>query len=255
MAEPCFCTAHAAADCEGGGLPPAHDGWCSCACHGGAEATDAVAAPEPECTGIFSRWCPRHGDCTCPEPELSLDSETCPLHGSRSAHGEEATETTEEVLLRERDEARAERDALLRARDHELQWDPNGPVPSDPIELRERFCRLRWALYSLGPVLRAFNMLARLHRLDPSSANAERLVNLVGAEHEDLRVARREREAIATVCGLDACPSICLEALAPAVAKRGPAARPRGAGAAVGRDRRGTGADHPTGRADDGGGP
>lgn len=209
MAERCLCTSAGAFDCEGGGLPPAPDGACSCACHGGAEAT----------------------------------------------------ETTEEVLLRERDEARAERDALLRARDHELQWDPNlsndpnGPVPSDPIELRERFCRLRWALYSLGPVLRAFNMLARLHRLDPSSANAERLVNLVGAEHEDLRVARREREAIATVCGLDACPSICLEALAPAVAKRGPAARPRGAGAAVGRDRRGTGADHPTGRADDGGGP
>ncbi len=178
MNDACLCTAHDAAHCEGGGLPPAPDGGCSCACHDGAEATDAIA-----------------------------------------------TESTEAVLIRERDEARAERDALLRARDHELHWDPNlsndpnGPVPSDPIELRERFYRLRWALYSLGPELRAFNMLARLHRLDPSSANAERLVNLVGAEHEDLRVARREREAIAAVCGLAACPSICLEALAPAVAK------------------------------------
>ena len=41
-----------------------------------------------------------------------MDSETCPLHGRRSTHGDDATESAEEVLIRERDEARAERDAL-----------------------------------------------------------------------------------------------------------------------------------------------
>lgn len=47
MAERCLCTSAGAFDCAGGGLPPAPDGACSCACHGGSEATDALAPSSP----------------------------------------------------------------------------------------------------------------------------------------------------------------------------------------------------------------
>lgn len=48
---------------------------------------------QPECTGIAATWCPVHGDCKCPAAEngeRDLDSEDCPLHCSRSTHGENA---------------------------------------------------------------------------------------------------------------------------------------------------------------------
>lgn len=41
------------------------------------------------CTGISARWCPVHGDCTCPD-ESDLCEEWCPLHGLASSHAEEA---------------------------------------------------------------------------------------------------------------------------------------------------------------------
>jgi hypothetical protein len=52
---------------------------------------------EPRCTGVAARWCPVHGDCTCPytEQELEAAGESgyedpeCPLHGRASDHAEE----------------------------------------------------------------------------------------------------------------------------------------------------------------------
>lgn len=41
MAERCLCTSRDATSCDGGGRPPRAD-VCDCACHGGAEATDAL---------------------------------------------------------------------------------------------------------------------------------------------------------------------------------------------------------------------
>ena len=38
------------------------------------------------CTGLSARWCPLHGDCSCPEPEDSLDDPSCPLHDWKSSH-------------------------------------------------------------------------------------------------------------------------------------------------------------------------
>jgi hypothetical protein len=40
------------------------------------------------CTGIFAHWCPRCGECTCRDPERSLDDWDCPLHGECSRHGD-----------------------------------------------------------------------------------------------------------------------------------------------------------------------
>jgi hypothetical protein len=40
------------------------------------------------CTGTTARWCPVHGDCTCPRPDLELDAASCPLHAPGSEHGE-----------------------------------------------------------------------------------------------------------------------------------------------------------------------
>lgn len=129
MADACLCTAHDAAGCAGGGLSPAADGGCSCACHGGEDATNQT---EPECTGETARWCPRHGDCTCPAredwpDEFTFDGDDCPLHGRHSTHADDATESPEEVLLRERDEARAERDALRAI----IEGRPTPPTPAE----------------------------------------------------------------------------------------------------------------------------
>lgn len=52
------------------------------------------STPEPEvCTGVTARWCPIHGDCTCPEigspddpGDRSHDSDGCPLHDMGSPH-------------------------------------------------------------------------------------------------------------------------------------------------------------------------
>lgn len=44
---------------------------------------------DPACTGLTARWCPAHGDCTCPRDpgiETDMDDEGCPLHGSESDH-------------------------------------------------------------------------------------------------------------------------------------------------------------------------
>jgi hypothetical protein len=40
------------------------------------------------CTGLSARWCPRCGNCTCRDPEGSLDDWDCPLHGEFSRHGD-----------------------------------------------------------------------------------------------------------------------------------------------------------------------
>lgn len=45
--------------------------------------------PEPEpCEGASAFWCPHCGDCTCANPEDSLDDADCPLHGAGSDHAE-----------------------------------------------------------------------------------------------------------------------------------------------------------------------
>lgn len=46
------------------------------------------------CTGVTARWCPRHGDCTCPHPEdepgndeaWHMASPGCPLHDPAGDH-------------------------------------------------------------------------------------------------------------------------------------------------------------------------
>lgn len=43
------------------------------------------------CTGTTARWCPIHGDCTCPDDPNDiryLNADNCPLHDSASPHGE-----------------------------------------------------------------------------------------------------------------------------------------------------------------------
>lgn len=54
---------------------------------------DAVRSlPDPGCTEPDARWCPTHGDCTCPHeidgswPRERLYRPTCPLHGPASNH-------------------------------------------------------------------------------------------------------------------------------------------------------------------------
>lgn len=45
------------------------------------------------CTGISASWCPRCGDCKCPERgEFAgdMDSPDCPLHALNSTHGDDA---------------------------------------------------------------------------------------------------------------------------------------------------------------------
>lgn len=42
-----------------------------------------------ECTGAAARWCPVHGNCSCPQlPDgtLSRTDDDCPLHGTASDH-------------------------------------------------------------------------------------------------------------------------------------------------------------------------
>ena len=91
---------------------------------------------------------------------------------------------------------RAERDELLRQRDHDLYrdpdlTDPNGPVPADPDDLRLGFCRLRWRLHHLDRKLSAFDTLARTYRIDPSAANAELVVNRACSDLREIEAARR----------------------------------------------------------------
>ncbi len=44
------------------------------------------------CTGLTARWCPIHGDCTCPETYSSIDRDlddgACPLHQPHGPHPE-----------------------------------------------------------------------------------------------------------------------------------------------------------------------
>lgn len=42
----------------------------------------------PICTGMSASWCPRCGDCTCPDPEEAKDDPRCALHAPTSKHGE-----------------------------------------------------------------------------------------------------------------------------------------------------------------------
>lgn len=44
------------------------------------------------CTGVSAKWCPVHGDCTCPNNNGDYDSlndDDCPLHSASSQHAEE----------------------------------------------------------------------------------------------------------------------------------------------------------------------
>lgn len=94
-------------------------------------ALAALDAAEPtraaECTGTTAKWCPVHGDCTCPETlpgERTFDDDRCPQHAPTSQHGERerahleapepgavlagivrAEEHERAALVRERDEA------------------------------------------------------------------------------------------------------------------------------------------------------
>lgn len=50
-----------------------------------------LRAEQGGCTGISASWCPRCGDCKCPERgEFAgdMDSPDCPLHALNSTHGE-----------------------------------------------------------------------------------------------------------------------------------------------------------------------
>lgn len=41
------------------------------------------------CTGLAAKWCPIHGDCTCPNNNgyyAALDRWDCPLHGAQNDH-------------------------------------------------------------------------------------------------------------------------------------------------------------------------
>jgi len=38
------------------------------------------------CTGVTAVWCPVHGDCACPYPQVALQDPDCPLHAPDSAH-------------------------------------------------------------------------------------------------------------------------------------------------------------------------
>jgi hypothetical protein len=44
--------------------------------------------PRERCTGMNDRWCPTHGDCSCPGGgDPNLESRTCPVHSLSSDHG------------------------------------------------------------------------------------------------------------------------------------------------------------------------
>lgn len=45
----------------------------------------------PPCTSLAARWCPNHGECTCPDPENDLEDAACPLHALLGEHAEETT--------------------------------------------------------------------------------------------------------------------------------------------------------------------
>ena len=51
------------------------------------ELIDPAAPAAARCTGLTARWCPVHGDCTCPQ-DSDLDSPDCPLHAPLSSHAE-----------------------------------------------------------------------------------------------------------------------------------------------------------------------
>lgn len=87
-----------------------------------------LAAHDGRCTGVSARWCPVCGDCTCPEPERSMDSERCPLHSRASPHAE-GGDSSPSVAVAPEDLAAlcdalerlaAERDRLQRACDEGL---------------------------------------------------------------------------------------------------------------------------------------
>lgn len=40
------------------------------------------------CSGVSATWCPEHGDCKCPAPEVEREDPACPLHNLQSTHGE-----------------------------------------------------------------------------------------------------------------------------------------------------------------------
>lgn len=48
---------------------------------------------QKDCTGVAAVWCPRCGDCTCPEDPTNRcirdrEDPECPLHGERSTHAD-----------------------------------------------------------------------------------------------------------------------------------------------------------------------
>lgn len=62
---------------------------------------ETAIQPEPECTGDTASWCPRCGDCACPDEHdnpdngPTFDAPNCPLHGHASKHAKGPTATLE----------------------------------------------------------------------------------------------------------------------------------------------------------------
>ena len=199
MAEPCLCTAHAAADCDGGGRPLRADG-CDCACHGGAEATDAVAATEPECTGETARWCPRHGDCTCPPredwpDEFTFDGDDCPLHGERSTHADAGPAERLALEAMEHESVVAE---VLRLRAELANVSARAAeVPGLSAELD----RLRWELaVAMGEKTAGAQCLAEFERMAAKSTELlMRKIDTTLALEEAMRVGLEECERLRSI--------------------------------------------------------
>ena len=58
-------------------------------------AQEAARPARVPCTGLFARWCPNCGRCTCPgDPERgdALDHPACSLHAAASPHGDDGSD-------------------------------------------------------------------------------------------------------------------------------------------------------------------
>jgi hypothetical protein len=58
---------------------------------------ERARAAREACTGVSASWCPVHGDCSCPRldtGEREEEAQDCPLHGEKSAHGDERAQVT-----------------------------------------------------------------------------------------------------------------------------------------------------------------
>jgi hypothetical protein len=65
--------------------------------HGWVTAEGEIVPETAGCTGVSASWCPVHGDCSCPRldtGEREEEAQDCPLHGEKSAHGDERAQVT-----------------------------------------------------------------------------------------------------------------------------------------------------------------